>query len=202
MAELLTSLDVVNQSFKKSIRGYDSSEVDEFLDSVSDTLQRYAQRTKELERELFIKNEKLAEYENMKDLLHGALITAQKSADEKVKSAEAEAAEIISQAEKKADGLFRDAAIEAEKLREGVYQIRRVKSLYEKEFRAMLEKFNKMLDAEMSSSQLECAADSILEDYPAGDKTDAAFDGKRKGAEPAYDMPGEEPKEMPDQPNA
>ena len=38
MSELLTSLDVVNQSFKKSLRGYDAAEVDEFLDHVAETL--------------------------------------------------------------------------------------------------------------------------------------------------------------------
>ena len=50
MKELLTSLDVVNQSFKKSIRGYDAAEVDEFLDNVSESLQVYAQKTKDMER--------------------------------------------------------------------------------------------------------------------------------------------------------
>ena len=40
MVELLTSLDVVNQSFKKSMRGYDSAEVDEFLDNVQRRFRR------------------------------------------------------------------------------------------------------------------------------------------------------------------
>lgn len=195
----MTSLDVVNQSFKRSMRGYDPSEVDEFLDSVSDTLQQYAQRTKEMERELFTKNEKLAEYENMKNLLQEALITAQKSADEKLRSAEEEAAEIVSKAEKKADSLFKDAAVEAEKLKEGVYQIRKVKSLYEKEFRAMLEKFDKMLDMEMASSQLDCAAESIVEDYPDGDKTGAAPSDTQEDLKATYNMPDAELKEMPAQ---
>ena len=57
MVELLTSLDVVNQSFKKSMRGYDPAEVDEFLDNVAETLQTYAQRTKDLERDLHAKEE-------------------------------------------------------------------------------------------------------------------------------------------------
>ena len=55
MVELLTSLDVVNQSFKKSMRGYDPAEVDEFLDNVAETLQTYAQMTKDLEQELHAK---------------------------------------------------------------------------------------------------------------------------------------------------
>ena len=77
MSELLTSLDVVNQSFKKSLRGYDAAEVDEFLDHVAETLQFYNQRTKELERDLASKQEALAEYDRMKDVLHEALLMAQ-----------------------------------------------------------------------------------------------------------------------------
>ena len=65
LAELLTSLDVVNQSFKKSIRGYDAAEVDEFLDNVAEALQSYAQRNKELERDMAAKEERLAEYDKM-----------------------------------------------------------------------------------------------------------------------------------------
>ena len=81
MSELLTSLDVVNQSFKKSLRGYDAAEVDEFLDHVAETLQSYNQKNKELERELALKQDSLAEYERMKDVLHEALLMAQKSAE-------------------------------------------------------------------------------------------------------------------------
>ena len=103
MVELLTSLDVVNQSFKKSMRGYDSAEVDEFLDNVAETLQTYAQRTKDLERDLTVKEDSLAEYEKMKDILHEALLMAQKSADEKVKSAQEQASKIIFEAKEKAD---------------------------------------------------------------------------------------------------
>ena len=48
MGELLTSLDVVNQSFKKCMRGYDPVEVDEFLDQVAATLQNYVQKIKDM----------------------------------------------------------------------------------------------------------------------------------------------------------
>ena len=37
------------------MRGYDPAEVDEFLDNVAETLQTYAQMTKDLERELMQK---------------------------------------------------------------------------------------------------------------------------------------------------
>ncbi|MDD4159786.1 MAG: DivIVA domain-containing protein [Synergistaceae bacterium] len=202
MLELLTSLDVVNQSFKKSMRGYDSAEVDEFLDNVAETLQVYAQKTKDLERDLHLKEESLAEYERMKDVLHEALLMAQKSADEKVKSAQAQAEQIISDAREKADIICRDAAQEAERLRDGVSQIRNVRNLYEQEFRGLLAKFDNMLNQSINSSTITSAVNSILEEVPAKDdypnemEMESVSSVDKGDLEAAYAMLGVNPKEI------
>lgn len=199
MVELLTSLDVVNQSFKKSMRGYDPAEVDEFLDNVAESLQTYAQRTKDLERDLLVKEESLAEYEKMKDVLHEALLMAQKSADEKVMSAQEQATKIISEAKEKADMICKDAAQEAENLRDGVYQIRNVRNLYEQEFRGLLAKFDNMLNQSINSSTLTSAVNSILEEIPVTDdpKQMEAVSSVDKGdLEVAYTMLGVDPEEI------
>ena len=162
MSELLTSLDVVNQSFKKSLLGYDAAEVDEFLDHVAETLQFYNQRTKELERDLAAKEESLAEYDRMKDVLHEALLMAQKSADDRVKSAREQANKIIADAKEQADAMCREAASEAERLRAGVEQIRNIRDMYAQEFRGILAKFDNQLNQAMNS-QLGGAVDSVLE---------------------------------------
>ena len=180
MSEYLTSLDVVNQSFKKSLRGYDAAEVDEFLDHVAETLQSYNQKNKELERELAAKQESLAEYERMKDVLHEALIMAQKSADERVKSAREQANKILSDAREQADSMRREAVAEADRLRAGVEQIRNIREMYAQEFRGILAKFDAQLNQAMSPSQLSGAVDSVLE-------------GMEK-------QPADEPKELPAEP--
>lgn len=162
MAELLTSLDVVNQSFKKSIRGYDPAEVDEFLDQIAETLQVYAQKTKDMERDLAIKAESLTEYERMKSVLHEALLIAQNSADEKVKKAEAEAEKIVAEAMEKADFICNEAVQEADRLSDGVAQIRNIRRLYEQEFRGILAKFDNMLNQTMASSAVRTAVESII----------------------------------------
>ena len=199
MVELLTSLDVVNQSFKKSMRGYDSAEVDEFLDNVAETLQTYAQRTKDLERDLTVKEDSLAEYEKMKDILHEALLMAQKSADEKVKSAQEQASKIIFEAKEKADTICKDAAQEAERLRDGVSQIRNVRNLYEQEFRGLLAKFDNMLNQSINSSTLTAAVNSILEEIPVTDdpmERETATSVDKGDLEAAYAMLGVDPKEI------
>ena len=199
LAELLTSLDVVNQSFKKSIRGYDAAEVDEFLDNVAEALQSYAQRNKELERDMAAKEERLAEYDKMKNVLNEALILAQKSADDRVKSAREAAAKIISDAEAKAEEICSDAAQEADRLRSGVSQIKNIRDLYEQEFRGMLAKFDNMLNQSISSSKLDRAVNSVLETEAETEEEDAPEEensSDRKDLEAAYTMLGVNPKEI------
>jgi cell division initiation protein len=127
MSELLTSLDIVNQAFKKTMRGYDPSEVDEFLDRVAECIQVYVQKIKEYERVIEEQSEKLRDYENIKGSLHEALLMAQRTAEEKVTNASALADEKVAQADKvsderighatvTADNILADARVKAEQL--------------------------------------------------------------------------------------
>ena len=182
MAELLTSLDVVNQSFKKGIRGYDGAEVDEFLDNVAETLQQYSQRTKDLEREVEEKGKKLEEYNSMKNVLQEALIMAQKSADERVQGARTQAAKIISDAEQQAKNIISDAEHEAETLREKITDIRTIRADYENEFRKIMAKFTDMLDGLDSRTELKDKVDELIES--------ASVEGE--SSKPAVAQSGEE----------
>ncbi|MDR3164731.1 MAG: DivIVA domain-containing protein [Synergistaceae bacterium] len=127
MSELLTSLDIVNQAFKKTMRGYDPSEVDEFLDRVAECIQIYVQKIKDYERVIEEQSEKLRDYENIKGSLHEALLMAQRTAEEKVanaglladeKAAQADRAyeEKVGHATVTAENILADARIKAERM--------------------------------------------------------------------------------------
>lgn len=116
MSELLTSLDIVNQAFKKTMRGYDPTEVDEFLDHVAECLQVYAQKTKDYERDLETQQEKLSDYERLKDSLQEALVMAQKTAEGRISNATEMADSIVSEARGKADGIVSEARAKAENI--------------------------------------------------------------------------------------
>ncbi len=116
MSELLTSLDIVNQAFKKTMRGYDPAEVDEFLDRVAECLQVYAQKTKDYERDIETHLEKLADYEGLKDSLQEALVMAQKTAEERISNATEMADSVVAEARTKAEGLISDARARAENI--------------------------------------------------------------------------------------
>ena len=116
MSELLTSLDIVNQAFKKTMRGYDPSEVDEFLDRVAECIQVYVQKIKDYERVIEEQSEKLCDYENIKGSLHEALLMAQRTAEEKVTNASLLADEKVAKADKVSDEKIGQATAAAEKI--------------------------------------------------------------------------------------
>ncbi|MDR2779525.1 MAG: DivIVA domain-containing protein [Synergistaceae bacterium] len=116
MSELLTSLDIVNQAFKKTMRGYDPSEVDEFLDRVAECIQIYVQKLKDYERVIEEQSEKLRDYENIKGSLHEALLMAQRTAEEKVTNASLLADEKVSQADRVSEERIGHATVTAENI--------------------------------------------------------------------------------------
>jgi cell division initiation protein len=116
MSELLTSLDIVNQAFKKTMRGYDPSEVDEFLDRVAECIQVYVQKIKDYERVIEEQSEKLRDYENIKGSLHEALLMAQRTATEKVNNASLLADEKVAQADRASEEKIGHATVTAENI--------------------------------------------------------------------------------------
>ena len=166
MNDLLTSLDVVNQSFKKCMRGYDPVEVDEFLDHVAGSLQAYVQKIKDQEQELVQKREKLGQFESIRESIQEALIMAQRTAEERVQGARMQADSIISEARSKVDRMVRDAEDEMEALRIDMGRLRSSRQQYVDEFRELLQKFDALLDESIEEEAPSSAESSPLQPTP------------------------------------
>ena len=166
MNDLLTSLDVVNQSFKKCMRGYDPVEVDEFLDHVAGSLQAYVQKIKDQEQELVQKREKLGQFESIRESIQEALIMAQRTAEERVQGARMQADSIISEARSKVDRMVRDAEDEMEALRIDMGRLRSSRQQYVDEFRELLQKFDALLDESIEEEAPSSAEPSPLQPTP------------------------------------
>ncbi|GHV54713.1 hypothetical protein FACS1894216_15290 [Synergistales bacterium] len=114
MGELLTSLDVVNQRFKKVVMGgYDTAEVDDYLDRIAEVLQSYAQRMKDYELSVSEQSSKLLEYDNIKASINDTLLMAQKTASEKLGNANTLADQKMSEAVSYSATIIEDAKARA-----------------------------------------------------------------------------------------
>ncbi len=144
--ELLSALDVTNRVFRRSFRGYDAVEVDEFLDAVSDTIHIYAERVRECESTIGGLKEQMQEYQNLRESMQEALIMAQKSAEERIGAAEQQAQTILGDARSKAESIVQQAQGDAEGIRREMKQLREKKSSMLAELRGFLARFEALLE--------------------------------------------------------
>ena len=98
---MLKPMDIHNKEFKKSMRGYDMEEVDEFLDEIIVDFEKMQRELDVLKTQLSNYSENMNSYREKEISLNNALVSAQRFADELKQDAEQKAPEIISQAEER-----------------------------------------------------------------------------------------------------
>ena len=79
---MLTPLDIHNKEFRRSFRGYDEREVDEFLDRVIKDYEQLYRDNIELKENMERLSSKLEHYQHMEGTLHNTLLVAQETAEE------------------------------------------------------------------------------------------------------------------------
>ena len=196
MNNLLTVQDVMRISFRKTMRGYDTNEVDRFLDDVLDALQKYGERTNRLEQELIKNRGKLDEFDKMRSVMHDTLLMAQKSADEKIAAARQEADKIIAEAEAKAESIRSGAFDEKRELCDELARIKEVRSRYMTEARALIARFDDILCNAANISETAAEAEEIIRNNmqaTEAEKQESAIEEETAEDEPK-EMLAEEPK--------
>ena len=153
MSEVLSALDVINKDFKRSLRGYDPIEVDDFLDLVAESLHFYAEKCGEQERIIHQLERQLEDYRNLRDSLQEALLMAQQSADEKVEAAKREAEAIVAEAKARAERMLEEASRALDRNKAEIERMKKLKISFVAEFRAVLNKYAEMIEAEIADDE-------------------------------------------------
>ena len=118
---MLTPLDIHNKEFKRSFRGFNEQEVDEFLDQVVKDYEKLYRENIELKETLDRVSSKLEHYQHMENTLHNTLVIAQETAEE-----------VKLNAKKESELQLKEAEIRAQKLvDEGIAKVRRMHAEYE-----------------------------------------------------------------------
>src|SRR5437660_10314070 len=105
----VSPLDLRQQRFRKSFRGFDPVEVASFLSAVADDYEQALRETDRLRQDLMRMEAVLAEHREHEKNLQNTLMTAQKLSDDIKATAELEAKRIISAAEADGKRLLREA---------------------------------------------------------------------------------------------
>ncbi len=116
----LTAIEIKQQTFERSLRGYDVAEVKAFLNLVSNEWEHLVARNRELQRQIEALEEKLKHYERVEEALHETLQTAKESAEQKLTGARKDARNKIEKAEMEAEAIIREATQQRQQVRQSI----------------------------------------------------------------------------------
>ncbi len=188
----LSALEIKQQNFAKSLRGYDVAEVQSFLNVISYEWEHLSNRCRDQEREIQRLTEKLQHYQKVEEALHETLQTARDSAEQRIISSKQEAQNRIAKAELEAEKIVRDSQKERQSIRQSIQRL--------------LERRHEIIRGmesylELASESLESFRrdDSSTYSLPNDDSREAAKskngsdqDDQKKNKKPTSPVPGTE----------
>ena len=144
----ITPMDIEQQEFSRSFRGYNEEEVDDFLDKIVKDYEELINENVKLNEEIEKMQEKLKEFSEIEENLRSALLNAQKSAEEMKGRVESEAKIIIKKAELEAKALKQQVFQREDLVKNEIDNLRRYKFIFKEKFTSMLNLYLKMIENE------------------------------------------------------
>jgi cell division initiation protein len=142
----ITSWEVKNQKFKKKFKGYDPTEVDNFLEILAGEIEEGTKEINLAMEKLSSLENKLSEYQNMEQTLQSVILTTQKTAEELKKNAEKEAELLLREAHLKGQKLLEESSLKISELKKEVYELKNLKDAYVLKFKSMLDLHKNLLE--------------------------------------------------------
>lgn len=109
---MITPLEVSKKQYAKSINGYNKTEVDEYNQRVSEEMERLTNETIDKSEKIKLLQDELDKFNRIEQNLRDALIIAQRTHDEVIKSGNDKADLIVREAEARAKEILRIASDE------------------------------------------------------------------------------------------
>ncbi len=144
----ITPMDIEQQEFSRSFRGYSEEEVDDFLDKIVKDYEELINENVRLNEEIEKMQEKLKEFSQIEETLRNSLLNAQKSAEEIKGRVENEAKVIIEKAEMEAKALKRQVLQSEDVMKNEIDNLRRYKFIFKEKFKSMLNLYLRMIENE------------------------------------------------------
>ena len=120
----VSPLDLRQQRFRSTFRGFDKVEVASFLTAVADDYEQALRETDKLRQDLALMEIALSEHRENEKNLRSTMMTAQKLADDIKAHAEQEAKRIIREAEGRSDLLLEKTQARLEDIQRGIDGLR------------------------------------------------------------------------------
>jgi len=144
----ITPLDIQQREFKGRFRGYDREEVQDFLRSVSQTVEELLKENYLFKEEADKLSREVCELRKKEASLNELLVTTQTITESLKETACKEADLILREAEMKAEDLMKNAHEDFRALQREILDLRKERILALEKLRSMLQTFSKMVEME------------------------------------------------------
>lgn len=149
----LTPLAIGKMKFRHSLRGYDPTEVEEFLNLASEELARVLGELERLREERDRAEQRLRHGEERERELQETLLRAQRVSDEILANAQREAQVLIKEAELTSDRLVQQAMEQASGVERGIGELRHRRRELQMKLKNTIELYARILEADMLEEQ-------------------------------------------------
>lgn len=167
---MITPVDLENKEFKKSFNGYNVEEVESFLEELIKDYSRIYRENASLKDKNAILNDAVENYKGMEETMRSAIITAQRTSEEIIKSANEQADVIIKDAKVRAQEILNEMDSQIQKLNRECAEIEGRSSLLRAKLRTVLNTYLQMLDElpeeKMETKRVERITREFKEEFP------------------------------------
>lgn len=119
----ITPLEIKQQQFDKSLRGFDVAEVQQFLALISNEYENLITKNKELEDQIEKLSDRVKHYERVEEALHETLQTTKESVAQKMDNARLEAKNAVDKAYIEAEMIVKEAHHEKARIRQSILRL-------------------------------------------------------------------------------
>jgi len=142
-------MDIEQQQFNRSFRGYNEEEVDDFLDRIAKDYEEVLNENIKLKEEVERFKSRVEEYSKMDETLRSALINAQKSASNIKENVQKEAQVVLENAKIEAERIKQQAKQEIYDINNEIVELKKRKYLILEKLKNTLKIHIRMLDEEI-----------------------------------------------------
>ena len=150
----LSPVDIRQQHFTmKMFRGFDTQEVDAFLDDVAEDYEALMRENAALREQLGGHEERARGLSETERTLKDTLVTTQRVAEEMKESAKRDAQLMVREATLSAEKFMEEARAEEAKLRIEIQSLKRLRRQLIEELRATVERYDRTLAADLGGAE-------------------------------------------------
>jgi cell division initiation protein len=149
----ITPVDIRQQQFTTRFRGFDSQEVDTFLEDVADDFENLLKENALLKEQLAVHEERsrgMAEHEK---LLKDTLVTTQRIAEEMKENARREAQISAREAEVQAERLLEEARAAEAKIRSEIWSLKKTRRQLMEGLMSTVETYQRILAGDLQDAE-------------------------------------------------